>query len=299
MRMGFPGRVKQVVKKMHGLNTNVDVRYLTPATYNYGVGAPYATFNYYFNTSSPGNLRARIPALLDSPDLQFYVKRMYTRNTFTNVSLQNVMVDITKLYARRDIRADVTLAEICNDEVVGTSAVTVPLIQMPYVSFTVGDTFRKTFKVLSHKQRILKPLSTVTIKDRIQKSYLRKPINQDVEADTQYSTRRGNILTIVRFYGTPTNWTNSVGVGTNITGLTPVIIRGIQNTYTSYYRMDDAEPTALFTNNAGFTTVGVTGNTTWNPTYAMLVANAGWPGNGSVPNNAPLVHAQGPITPPS
>lgn len=267
----FPGRVKQVVKKMHGLNTYHSVIYLQPTSWNYETGTPYHAVSYIFNISSPADLLSNIPAMVDTDDLQFYIKRLYSKSTFTNVSLHGVMMEVTTLVARNDIRVGQTINSIASTDVTGYTN-GLGALQVPYASWALSDSFKKNFKILASKKRILKPGQLKTVTCKVQKSYLRKPVSANVEGDSiGYNYREGNIIKVVRFYGLPTNWLSS-GIDNGV-GLTPVVVRAIQTRYASYYRMDDAKPDAQIAYPNQFTTSSASNNATWNPTYATIAYN--------------------------
>lgn len=291
--------MKQVVKKMHGLNTMAYVQLLSPVNFNYGLGTQYQAALYIFNMSAPNQLAFNIPTWQTDPlDTQYWLKRLYTKNTYTNTGLQPIIMETWTIYCRTDLRDGETIVSIANEGVQGVT--TTSIVHMPYTSFAIGDSFRKHFKVMKVKRRILKPLQVKTVTNKVCKKYLRKPISRRVEGDSDYTHREGNIITLVRFYGIPTNWTNAANIGTNETGMSYVQVRGIQHRYLSYYRMDDVTPTTGVASNADFSVAGYA-NLAWIPTYlnvAQLRDNDGQASNGSVPVGIPVVKANPSVQPP-
>lgn len=253
---------------MHGLTTEQVVSPTSPINLNYGAGQPYSSAYYIFNPSSPVALNTMIPNLNTSQDgdSQFWIKRGYVKNMYTNVGMFPVYCQTTTLIARKDLNT--SLVVIANDDVQNLNVSGLNLMAIPFLSWTVSDEFRKSFKVLKQKTTIMKSMATRTTITKLNPSYYRKAITGDIEGDLEYTFRRGNIVKVVKFTGIPCNWTSEGGGIINQNGLTPIQIRGFTHYYCSYRRMDDTQSFAsVQTSNVDFTTTNVSPNISLNPTF--------------------------------
>lgn len=255
---------------MHGLNTKIQLDYLQPVTYTYGVGQPFQSYAIAFGLTN-AFMQQFIPSM-NNPDYQrveYWIKRFYLTIYYTNCGMYNTWFEVTTLVCRLDMYED--FRTVVNDSVFGISA-TSGVDNTPFMSLGISPTFRKRFKILNSKLTILKPGGTKRVNVPITRKYKRRPIMGAIEgtfgsADPAPIFLKGSIIKVVRFWGSICNWTNSVGLGSNITGFNPVVMRGIQKTYLSYTRMDDAQPDTFYINNLGTSSIGTTGNIAANPTY--------------------------------
>lgn len=245
---------------MHGLNTQISNGGFTQVDMSYTVGSLYGATVQSVNMASPETLALLISEWSTGDNqTQYYLKRAYQKQILRNVGNFPIIFERIALYCRLDSTlTPITILEL------GTQAGPIVNIQttgMPYQPITHGEEARKYFKVLSTKRRVIQAGRTWNVISRIPPKYTRKSITPQVEGDTTYQFRKGNVVYIHRFYGVPCNWTNSVGLGTDITGVTTVHVRGFFYRYCSYYRMDDATTTTNTFNGAGWTELSVAGNT--------------------------------------
>lgn len=260
---------------MHGLNTNVVLESLPTISYNYGIGQPYIaqTHDAFMGPNALGRYIQGFNEIQNARK-EYFIKRFYKVDHYTNVGMQPIYMEVTRLVSRID--NDQAYYNDATNNVFGTTS-TSPITLQPFGTWTISPTFRRNWKVMRQKRYILKPLQTKSVKTQVNRTWRTKSVTPNVEGDTSFVTRAGNNVTVIRFWGSIVNWTNSVGLGSNIPGLSPCMVRGMRQIYCSWTTMDDAQPDSWFSSTLGFTTIGTTGNTAGNPTYVNY--NYSNPGN--------------------
>lgn len=202
---------------------------------------------------SPASLQALLgPGFVG--DTQYWLKRLYWKFTYNNVNHIPVYFDLYYVRARRDIAniTDQTFINMANDDVsVSPTSVYQP-IQIPYTSPFTSDTWRKNWKIISHKRRLLLPMRPKTFYVKIKKSYLNRAICQETEGSTSYFSRRGDVMVHCRFTGIPVNYQPATESFQGVI-LGPIAVRGVLQQYASYYVMDDVTPTSIITQDYNLT----------------------------------------------
>lgn len=270
---------------MHGLNTVQSVAYSDLINVASGAGSfQYAPIQFYV-PGSPADLNNLLNVQSTwTGSTQAWLKRYYRKVTYFNVNHIPVICEVTKLRARRDLISSEALIGIMNQNIT-TNQTDYPVSNTPWVSPWTGDTFRKSYKIISYKHYTLRPNYPRSFILPVQRNYLGKAISALDEGDTNYTIRLGNLVYVFRFYGVPINYTNT---GTppisNATVLSPLFIRGIVRTYCSYYMMDDTTPNSYI--NVTIPTVSAGTNIALNPSHTCTVH----PSNVSTGNPTDDVH---------
>ncbi|QDJ95258.1 capsid protein [Capybara virus 26_cap1_2125] len=228
---------------MHGLNTRQRVDTLTPQTQTMAFGQSQQALSYVMSVDAPGYLASggMLNGLSVAPETQVYVKRCYGRAIISNNGIFPIMCESYLFKARFDLSNSLTVNGVMSQDG--------PNITDPYVSPTTGDNFRKTFKILSSRTRILNPGKTYTFKVPSQYSNATKYIMGDIEGNfANFNYRKGNIIRYLRFYGVPVLYgpTPDAVPGTI---LSSIAVTGIFKGYVSYYTMDDATADSSAVNN--------------------------------------------------
>jgi len=243
---------------MHGLNTVQQTNFITPISQQTTVSGNAGRYWNETSVDAPATLR-NLLTTWSSTD-QYYIKRLYNTVYYTNVCLMPVMVDIWHLKLRKD-----------NDiDVLPSMAVGAPNPLSPYQSPMTGDLFRRQYKILKHKSKILYPqkLLRLTIKSSIpyRKAGL---ISSTMDGDLSYVHRANNKILMVSFSGIPINGVLAATPATDGTVISPFMVRGLVHQYISYYSLNDIQPTSS-TIGTGLPLSYVEANTATNPTYAQV-----------------------------
>lgn len=261
------------MKKLHGLNTHLTVQYVDPIKEpTTQAGDDMEAWTYTFHPALPSSLNTYIPGFSGSGDLQHYLKRMYQTVTLNNTASFPLHVDIYKLYCRRD--ASQTLDFLIDVDVTSSTTSTWNLRTLQYAPISLGNEFRRTWKILSKKRKILNPMRPWTFKAGIQKGYLRHPITSELEGNNVYWARKGAIVTYLKIHGVPCNYDNYGNTPYFTNGISPMRLRGVISTYASWYTMADATPTSSVTQSIGTTNSIPFSMVAYNPSYVNAVNTA-------------------------
>jgi len=225
--------VTGVVKKMHGLQIFQDIENGPEFTNGLAVTDNNDVEAISWTLTAPANLiGAGIVA--SGTDRQSYLKRATLEIWYKNAQPWPCRFVSIQCKARRDITiGTASIFPIMED---GAPAFT------PYMSYTTSNTFQKLFKIVKTKDRLLPGggLKRVLLKDH---QYLSRAINGDVEGDdTNYTYRKGNMIWIHIFHGTPVY--HQIGATEQNTCCTRYQVQSVRRYYYSWYRMDLTTPTS-------------------------------------------------------
>lgn len=231
--------VKNVVKKMHGLNTfqlTDSIRFLDSGLIT---GSQLTAFNYK-TPDSPQILGVVMPSLT-TDDQQTYLKRLYVKTTWYNRGPLPCKVRHVWVRCRRDISSDtgtdgtVALAVIMAKNAPSAANVA-------YVSNTTGEEFHRFFKILKTTDRIRRPgrAWTTKVKSSISRS---RPVTWSNNGNTTlYHFRKGNKLLITWITGMPFPREDEP-LSVQCTG--PYDVVAVDHHYCSFYNLDDVTPTSI------------------------------------------------------
>lgn len=241
---GGSRHIRNVVKKMHGLQIRQGAEYAplfwrslasgssAQATFNaYGVDDP-VTLNYFLMYGESYDNR------------EYYVKRMYDVHTLTNHTPAPCYVEIIYLMARASMPLNGSYTDLATTVYVSMSqdvegATDYPLV--PYLSPLVSPFFRKNFKIVKRKVRLLQPGIPRNFKLQCSKAILNKPIMKSVEGDNaNWVIRKGNRIMAIRVYGCPAPAIINTSSFQNETTLTSFTVSHMRRRYASWYNMDEA-----------------------------------------------------------
>lgn len=258
---------------MHGINTQQSFIYLPPILISNVAGQPQQAAIQIFTLGNAASLNNNIPDF--DGTTQFYLKRLYTSATYTNVNHIPCVIEYNKMVCRRDLTTADNVTSFMNQDVQTNTTVFLSA-NTPWLSPFTGDTFRKSFKLITRKRMILTPGKCKTFHMGVQKNYLRKAISGEDEGSATYGLRKGNLIYLFRFYGMPVNYSDGSSINSQ-TCLGPVNVRGLSHDYCSYYRMDDVEPTSTigWTERQGI----ITSNIALLPSYTIAVHGTDPAGN--------------------
>lgn len=260
-RYGFTSRVKNVVKKMHALQTLQYPIFLDPIITQNTSGGSQNAFTRYYTPDDPNDIRNYFPGA--AADEEIFIKRLYEQLLFTNTGVYPVYVQYAYLRARNDTTSAINVI-IAQDA---------PAVNQPYVSFTTGHDLQKQFKIIKSNSFFMRPAKTYKFKVKSIYANSNKPITKDVEGSTNYQHKRGNTILVLRFMGVPIGYLNSGDTARN-TCLGPMNIRGVSNTYISYHTMSSKTTTS------GMVGSGIGGSLlAGNPLASSVIASTALPYN--------------------
>lgn len=229
--------VKNVVKKMHGLNKRQYVDF--DSYFNSGIegGSQQASFA-HISPDSPNNLEALVDTLVTNSLSQTYIKRCTAHATLYNVGTLPVHVKVLYVRVRRDVAASAgldhstALANILNFN----ASPSVSYYNMPFVSNTSSDEFQKTFKMLRSTNRFLRPGRKMDI--TVKRKFGNRVLNWVTDADNnQWYWRKGNRIAIWWIHGFPVSPFNAPTESPGV--LTGYHLTSMLKWYVSYYNMND------------------------------------------------------------
>lgn len=237
--------VKNVVKKMHGLNTvqTLEISDNTPLVNGYTAGSAITADYCHISPGSSFSLVTHIPQLemeTNENDRQVYIKRGFATIYFTNQSPQNIYFQTLTLRARNDIPNDYgtgtghTMERTTLVSMMETGPGTAT-VQDPYLSCTFGNFFQKNFKILKNKVKQVRPGKTWSVAASFKPS--NKPLTPQMLDQTRAVFRRGTIIKFFRVWGIPYFDPNE-----SFHSVTPYIVSSVTKYYYSYYLMDDVIP---------------------------------------------------------
>jgi len=229
---------------MHGLNKNQSsllgqlFTSLTPSS-----GSPQIRLWLALLPDAPGNLESFVPPL-GSGFVQTYMKRCKWDCIMTNAGQLPCEIQVTKLRCRKDVPNN----SVWGSDIIGAliniasqNTGTSNIMQLNYISWTVGETFQKFFKILTSRRFILRPGRQ--FKTAASHKYPSRPLTHQSDAQSAaWHYRRGNMLTLIHATGLPYSGSD---------GTTPVLgnvkLAYMIHRYYSYYNMDDVVADATFT----------------------------------------------------
>lgn len=249
---------------MNGLNVVQESHWATPFYQNNDNSQSQQTTFFAESVDQPFWLNTLLPTMWENDEQnQVYIKRLYKTFTFTNCSQWPIMFEYMKLRLRNDLVFGATPGG--NPSV--AMGIDAPSPSLPFLSCTTGNTFQKTYKIISKKRKLLNPMRVCKMTAKSIYMYRNRPITGDVEAQDDYLYKRGNTIMVVRAWGIPYQYRNLQLPAAQDTCLSPVLLRGIVNTYCSYYTMGDIDPTSTVVDNIPLSIGAANQNVTLNPTY--------------------------------
>lgn len=243
---------------MHGIQTYQHSRWFPQITANNDSSQTQLAQLRQDSNDTPITLTAHLNSAYFDGDNQVFLKRNYSTQYLTNNSQFDIICETWWLRARRDTVLSLN-AIIAEDAPPGN---------LPYISPTTGDNFRKIFKIIKSKTRVMRPARVY--KTRTGSGLLNKKITKDVDGDTTYTYRKGNIILFQRFYGVPVTFIDSTNPTIPNTCLGPMIVRGVFHDYVSYYTMDTTQPNTSATTEIPQTIGALANNNALLPTYVNV-----------------------------
>lgn len=207
------------------------------ATYQYTSLDPTWLVNNLFNNAQITN------------DTKIIVKRAYVESSYFNNGQFPIFCEVTRLISRTD--QTLTLQTLIGSDIILSDNASVQPVLWSFQPFTVGNDFRRNFKIISQKQRTLQPLRHISVTTSINRRYLHKSITRDQEGGRlsapTLTYRRGDPITMVRFWGFPYQFVG-LDPANRYIKLLPVNVTALERDYYSYYIMGDERPTTLMSN---------------------------------------------------
>lgn len=242
---------------MHGLNVKQAVSY-TSNNINTSNAAPTSQLGFVktYSPDTPVQLRGIFGS---TGDVQYYIKRLYNVVTLYNATVYPAYVTATWIRARNDTASDIEVIQ--GQDAFG--------ITIPYISQFTGVDFQKQFKIIRSKTFYMKPGKHYKFKIKSILSGRTKAITMDVEGSTAYAQKRGNTLLQFKYAGSPIKYVGQTTAEVK-TVLSPLDIRGVLQTYCSYYNMADDDPDSFLLAQLDPTISGTGGtgyNIAVNPVY--------------------------------
>lgn len=219
---------------MHGLNTRQRVDYFAPISQIQYDGESQLSRIQSYSVDAPSTIKTIISVLNTSPELQVYVKRLYSIHYISNNYTHSCVCESYLLKLRYDIASPGTILGLMGQDA--------PDVLSPYISPLTGDDFRKQVKIVKSKRFIMKAGKTYKFKTPSMYNGRVKPINGDTEGNVSYNYRKGNYIRMWRYYGVPNLFALDVTEPLPGTVLSGLGITHVYHTYASYYSMDDATP---------------------------------------------------------
>lgn len=223
-----------MVKKMHGLQVYQDVNTKLTITNGDVPGDANNVEAQAWSITRPADLIGAGIVSGAQPDRQSYIKRATLEVWYKNVYAFPVRMVSILCKARRDITvAAATVYTIMEDGA--------PVFA-PYMSYTTSNTFQKLFKILKTKDRLL-PGGAVKRLVRKDRQYNYRAVNADVEGNSvDYTYRKGNLVWVDIFHGTPVACDNEEVANNNVQCRFFIVCT--YRYYYSWYRMDLTTPTS-------------------------------------------------------
>lgn len=232
-------------------------------TFMYQLGAA-------FTLDAPGILNQSIAPFALDPNKEVYMKRCTARLSMVNCGLSPVKVTVIHIVAREDIPESRNLFSILETDA--------PTYQSYDVSVTSGHMFQSLWKIIKTKRKYLQPGRTMSV--NLSRNYSpNKPFTGQYQANNvDWNYVKGNqskIVIVTPIIGFDNANYNAV---TNPQALTPVpfCVQTWLKRYFSYYTMDVADTSSIYTVGTGFPT-NVAGwnsaGTAYFPGYAVAQDN--------------------------
>lgn len=267
--------VKNVVKKMHGLNV---IQVINTGALNGSAttnsGTDQTRRLNIMDVDSPSNLQ---DLNIFDGGRQVYFKRITACREFHNVGATSVRFMNVVVRARKDTpvsgswpNINTMVTQLLNDGIPYT---------YNYASPFTSNKFQKMFKILSTKRKLLRPGRL--LKYRVKAYVPNRPYTEQVEANSdEWLLRRGNKLLLTFTQGVPYflfNDYTTVNLGNQSCTI-------VDHLYFSYYQMDDVEPTSTITSALPLTRAGDLQSIATQNESAMFLQ---YIANQTMPNPAP------------
>jgi len=236
-RAGFGGRVKGVVKKMHGLNKRQYAGFYVPWDQEVQPGSSQYALTQTIVLDSPQGLSQFLPTLFgnttdDSRYTEVYIKKFLGKMMYFNHCNYPCWLEYTYLRSRVDIPAGSTLEQLMSADG--------PLPYLAYISPFTGNSFQKQFKILKTRKKLIQPGKFCTVK--FKKTFYPKAYTGAVQGNTaKWFALEGNLFLYIRAYGYPLLG-HDTGDNHDFSLLGKIELSRLALSYISYYVMDDVRP---------------------------------------------------------